>query len=150
MQGRNQFNSEVGGRKGQLWKVSFPMKRFHYFASEHQKNVLSKALWLLEGVICAFQGFAEWFKQHFAFAYPHIFSSADVEFHSLLTFVMFPVSYRPKLLAKHFRAKRVKHLVTALLFHVKFVSVWSCLPLQSSPRLVSATWRKTLFYQVVP
>ena len=73
MQGRNQFKSEVGGRKGQLWKVSFPMKRFHYFASEHQKNVLSKALWLLEGVICAFQGFAEWFKQHFAFAYPHIY-----------------------------------------------------------------------------
>lgn len=36
------------------------------------------------------------------------------------------------------------------LVNVKLRSVWSCLPLQILPLLGSATWRKTLYYQVVP
>lgn len=36
------------------------------------------------------------------------------------------------------------------LVNVKFRSVWSCLPLQILPLLGSTTWRKTLYYQVVP
>lgn len=63
MQGHHQFNSQAGGEKrSSLERVFFLMKHFDYFPSKHQKNVSSKALPSLQGVICGFQGFAERFK----------------------------------------------------------------------------------------
>lgn len=128
MQGHYQSISQAGGRKGWPWKVFFPMMHFHYLHSVHKKNVLFKAVWLLLGVICGFQGIARWFKQHFPFVHPH------VEFHNLLTFVIFPFSSCPKLLANILWGERGKHLV-----NVTLMPVWSCLPLQSPPLTVSAT-----------
>lgn len=79
----------------------------------------------------------------------HILMSLDhqcqvLQLVNISHFPLFPPgrNYSPNI----FEVKDKKHSVTALpSFLVKCVSVWSCLPLQSSPRLVSATWRKTVY-----
>lgn len=82
MQGRYQFSSQAVGRKEYPWKVFFPMIHFYYLHTEHQKNALSKAVWLHLGFVCGFQEFAEWFEQHCCSCIPACFWTIDGEFHN--------------------------------------------------------------------
>lgn len=65
----------------------FPMMHFHYLHSAHQKDVLSKAVWLLFGVIWWSQGFYR-MNQTFCFCISCCLWNTFVEFLKLLTLLL--------------------------------------------------------------
>lgn len=157
MQGRHQFNSESKEEeRGSLERFSFPWSTFITFPANIKRMSYPRLCDCFRGLFVGFQGFCGviqttffWFRISSCL---RTTIAVDVGFHNLLGFdtsLLFPlakVTCQTFLFSFFFffYSKREKSiLLTVLPLHVKFVSVWSCLPLQSAPRLVSATWRKT-------
>lgn len=131
---RHQFSSEAGGRKGVAFeRFSFQWSTSITFLMNMKRMSYPRLCDCSRGLFVCFKGLQN--NSNHIVSFVRCWISP------------FPTDQNYSL--NIFWAKSEKHLVIALLFHVQFVSVWSCLPLQSSLHLVSATWRKTLFYQVV-
>lgn len=133
-----------------LERFSFPWSTFITFLVNIKRVSYPRLCDCFRGLFVGFKGLQNDWNNILLL---HILTSLDCRcrFSQLVTICYFALFLLARITGQTFFELREKrHLVTVVPFHVKFVSVWSCLPLQSPPCLVSATWRKTLYYQVVP
>lgn len=101
------------------------------FSSEHQKNVLSRLCDCSRGLFVGFKGFQN--DSNNIWLLCILVSSVRGCWISQPVNISYSSHFRlAKITRQTFGAKTEKLLVTALVFHVKSVSVWSCLPLEFS------------------
>jgi len=129
---RRRINSEAGGRKRQLLKGFLSNEALLLlFSSEHQKNVLSRLCDCSRGLFVGFKCFQNdsnniWLLCILVSSVSGCWISQPVNISYSSHFLL------AKITRQIFGAKTEKLLVTVLVFHVKSVSVWSCLPLEFS------------------
>lgn len=114
MQGRHQFNSEAGRRKRYPWKVFFPMKHFHYFPREHQKNVLFEVCDCFRGLFVGFKGLQD-DSNNILLLHSLLCLNWQCQISQLVTICYSMLFLPAKLTFQTVLAKRETHFVTASL-----------------------------------